>query len=62
MNPLWQSRRRVLVSVGIRTLRAHVTREQVEHRVGVDGDAAKPASELVDHDSGRNAGGIDRAA
>ena len=38
------------------------TRQQAERRVEVDGDAAKPASELVDHDSGGNAGGIDGAA
>ena len=38
------------------------TRKQVERRVKVDGDTAKPASELVDHDSGRDAGGVDRAA
>ena len=37
------------------------TSQQVERRVDVDRDAAKPASELVDHDSGRDAGGVDRA-
>ncbi len=38
------------------------TSQQVERRVEVNRDASKPASELVDHDSGRNAGGVDRAA
>jgi len=38
------------------------TRKQVERRVEIDRDAAKPAGELVHQDPSRDAGGIDRAA
>jgi len=66
MKSLWQSRRRAFGECQnpyvASSRHSPFTRQQVERRVEVRGDTAKPTGKLVDHDSGRDAGGIDRAA